>query len=55
MLGAVLVRVFGLAALRVSYPLVIAGAAILWTAAFLLFLVVYAPILCSPRIDGKAG
>jgi uncharacterized protein involved in response to NO len=55
LLAAVLVRVFGLAALRVSYPLVIAAAAFLWTAAFLLFLVVYAPILCSPRVDGKAG
>lgn len=55
LLGAVLVRVFGLAALRVSYPLVIAGAAFLWTAAFLLFLVIYAPILCSPRVDGKPG
>lgn len=55
LLGAVLVRVFGLAALRVDYPLVIAGAALLWTAAFLLFLVVYAPILLSPRVDGKPG
>lgn len=55
LLGAVLVRVFGLAALRVSYPLVIAGAALLWTAAFLLFLMVYAPILLSPRVDGKPG
>jgi len=55
LLGAVLVRVFGLAALPVSYPTVIAGAAFLWTAAFLFFVVVYAPILCSPRVDGKPG
>jgi uncharacterized protein involved in response to NO len=30
-------------------------AAVLWTAAFLVFLVVYVPILVSPRIDGKPG
>ena len=55
LLGAVLVRVFGLATLPVSYPTVIAGAAFLWTTAFLFFVVVYAPILCSPRVDGKPG
>jgi uncharacterized protein involved in response to NO len=33
--------------------LVVTGA--LWTAAFVLFLVSYAPALCSPRVDGKAG
>jgi uncharacterized protein involved in response to NO len=33
--------------------LVVAGA--LWTAAFLTFLAVFAPILCRPRADGKAG
>jgi uncharacterized protein involved in response to NO len=55
LLGAAVVRVFGLATLRVSYPIVIAAAAGLWTAAFLLFVVVYAPILSTPRIDGKPG
>lgn len=30
-------------------------AAALWTAAFLVFVVVYAPILARPRIDGKPG
>ena len=55
LLGAVLVRVFGLATLPVGYPMVIAAAAFLWTAAFLFFVVVYAPILCSPRVDGKPG
>lgn len=55
LLGAVLVRVLGLATLGVSYPLVIASAAFLWTAAFLFFVVVYAPILCGPRVDGKPG
>ena len=32
---------------------VIAG--VLWTAAFLIYVVVYAPILTRPRVDGKAG
>jgi uncharacterized protein involved in response to NO len=53
--GAAIVRVFGLATLKVSYPMVIGEAAFLWTAAFLLYLVVYAPILCRPRVDGKPG
>jgi uncharacterized protein involved in response to NO len=53
--AAAIVRVFGLATLRVSYPAVIGAAALLWTAAFLLFTVVYAPILCRPRVDGKPG
>jgi len=55
LLGAVLARVFGLVTLPVSYPTVIAAAAFLWTAAFLFFVVVYAPILCRPRVDGKPG
>ncbi|HEV2227778.1 MAG TPA: NnrS family protein [Steroidobacteraceae bacterium] len=55
LLAAVLVRIFGLAALRVSYPIVIAAAAFLWTTAFLFFVLVYAPILCGPRVDGRAG
>jgi len=53
--GAALVRVFGLTTLRTSYPMVIAAAAWLWTAAFLLFVVVYAPILCKPRLDRRPG
>jgi uncharacterized protein involved in response to NO len=48
---------------RVSVPLVspewrfgtllVAGS--LWTLAFLIYLIVYAPILTAPRVDGKAG
>jgi len=53
--GAALIRVFGLATLKVSYPLVIAAAAFFWTAAFLCFVAVYGPILCRPRVDGKPG
>jgi uncharacterized protein involved in response to NO len=52
---AALVRVFGLAALHGNYPLVIVLAALLWTAAFALFIGVYAPILWGARVDGKPG
>jgi len=27
----------------------------LWSFAFVLYLVIYAPILVSPRVDGKPG
>jgi uncharacterized protein involved in response to NO len=53
--AATLVRVFGLAVFGQPYPAVILLAAILWTAAFGLYLLVYTPILVGPRIDGKAG
>ena len=53
--AAALVRVFGLAVLRITYPEVILVAAFLWTAAFVLFTWTYAPMLLSPRVDGKAG
>ena len=55
LLAAALVRVFGLGVLRLPYPAIIAISASLWTAAFMLFLLVYGPILWSPRIDGKPG
>jgi len=50
-----LLRVFGLALLGLSYPLVITWAAIFWTASFALFVGVYTPILWGPRADGKPG
>ena len=53
--GAAVVRVFGAAVLPLPYTGVIVLAAALWTAAFLLFLWVYAPMLLRPRVDGKAG
>ncbi len=53
--AAAAMRVLGLAALALPYPVIVAAAAFLWTAAFALFLWVYAPILCSPRIDGRPG
>jgi uncharacterized protein involved in response to NO len=53
--NAVIARVFGAATLPLSYPEVIVLAAMLWAAAFVLYLYVYAPILWSPRADGKPG
>lgn len=53
--AASLVRVFGLAVLRIAYPEVILVAAFLWTAAFVLFTWIYAPMLLAPRADGKPG
>lgn len=53
--AAAFVRVFGPSLLPLSYIWVVVLAAALWTAAFVLFLAVYAPILLSPRADGKPG
>ncbi|HEV2285536.1 MAG TPA: NnrS family protein [Steroidobacteraceae bacterium] len=53
--AAALARVFGPAMLPLPYLGDILLAAALWTVAFLLFLAVYAPILLSPRADGKPG
>ncbi len=55
LIGAALIRVFGLLLPGMSYPMVIAAAAILWTASFLLFIGIYSPILWGPRADGKPG
>jgi uncharacterized protein involved in response to NO len=53
--AAALVRVFGLSVFGLPYPFVIVISACCWTAAFGIFLVVYAPILWSARADGKPG
>jgi uncharacterized protein involved in response to NO len=53
--AAAVVRVLGLDLPHARYAAVIALAALLWTAAFALFLWVYAPMLLRPRADGKAG
>jgi uncharacterized protein involved in response to NO len=37
------------------YFVTLMAAGVLWTSAFLLFVVVYAPVLIRPRSDGKAG
>jgi uncharacterized protein involved in response to NO len=53
--AAAVVRVFGLAWWRHGYPAVIVVSALLWTAAFAVFVAIYAPMLWSPRVDGKPG
>jgi uncharacterized protein involved in response to NO len=55
LLGAALVRVFGLGVLSMPYPAVILVSATCWTLAFGSFFYVYAPILWSARFDGKPG
>lgn len=55
LLGAVAVRVFGPALLPAGYLATVTTAGTLWLLAFLLYVVVYAPILLRPRVDGKAG
>jgi uncharacterized protein involved in response to NO len=53
---AAVVRVFGpIVASRDADLWIVAIAALLWIAAFVLFLVVYAPILIQPRADGRPG
>jgi len=53
--AAAVVRVFGPASIALPYRVVVLLAASLWTAAFVLFLLVYAPILLALRADGKPG
>jgi uncharacterized protein involved in response to NO len=53
--AAAAVRVFGPVLAFLPYTGIVLLAAALWTAAFALFLSVYAPILVSPRLDGKPG
>ncbi|HLF31322.1 MAG TPA: NnrS family protein, partial [Xanthomonadales bacterium] len=52
---AVLVRVFGPALLPAGYRVTILTAGSLWVAAFLIFVIIYTPILLRPRVDGKPG
>lgn len=52
--AAVLLRLLG-AALPGPYELALRASGALWVAAFLLVLLVYAPILLRPRADGKPG
>lgn len=54
-LGAAL-RVFGPALLPfLGYSSLIVAAGALWAAGFLIFAIVYTPILLRPRVDGKPG
>jgi uncharacterized protein involved in response to NO len=38
-----------------SYGVAVAASSALWSAAFLLYLIVYVPVLSRPRLDGKPG
>jgi uncharacterized protein involved in response to NO len=50
-----IVRVFALGTLGLRYPTVILASGLLWAISFALYLSVYAPILCGPRVDGRNG
>ena len=52
---AAMIRVFGASLLPGWYMQILAISVIAWAAAFLLFLIVYAPILSRPRLDGREG
>jgi len=52
---AAAVRVFGPLLLPAAYTLAILISAMLWSAAFAVFVVVYYPILSRPRLDGQPG
>jgi uncharacterized protein involved in response to NO len=55
LIAAVFVRVLGPALLPLSYIVSIKLAGALWVAAWLIYAVVYTPILLKPRLDGKPG
>lgn len=55
LLLAIAVRVFGPALLPFGYSRVVLLAGSLWVLTFLLFAVVYVPILVGRRVDGKSG
>lgn len=52
---AAAVRVFGGLLWPSAYAATLLASGILWSAAFLVFLVVYWPILTRPRVDGRPG
>lgn len=52
---AALMRVFGPILFVEAWRFWMIASGSLWSLAFILFVVVYAPILCSPRVDGRAG
>jgi uncharacterized protein involved in response to NO len=53
--AAALIRVFGPILYNQAWQFWMIASGSLWTIAFGLFVVVYAPILCSSRADGRAG
>lgn len=52
---AALLRVAGVAVWPDGYALLVQASGLLWTAAFVVFIVVYFPILTRPRLDGVPG
>jgi len=52
---AALIRVFGSLALPAHYSLWIASSGALWVLGFALFLVLFTPVLFTPRADGQPG
>ena len=52
---SVFLRVFGASVLHLQYASTITIAGALWILAFVLYSGVYAPILTTPRVDGKPG
>lgn len=55
LLLAAVVRVFGPALLPAAYLATVEAAALLWIAAFAIYVIGYAPILTQERADGKPG
>jgi uncharacterized protein involved in response to NO len=53
--GAAIARTLAPLVAPNRYLAMLVAAGVLWTLAFLSFLVVYAPVLTKPRIDGKPG
>ena len=53
--AAAAVRVLVPIAVPAAYAASVAASAMLWSAAFTVFCVVYAPILSRPRLDGRPG
>jgi uncharacterized protein involved in response to NO len=53
--GAAIARALALLVAPRWYLALLMAAGALWTLAFVLFVVVYAPLLTKPRLDGKAG
>jgi len=52
---AAICRVFGPILWPQSLMTWLVAAAVLWSLTFVVFVIVYAPILCRPRADGRAG
>jgi uncharacterized protein involved in response to NO len=48
-------RTFGVALFPAHYLLTLKVAAMTWSTCFVIFVVVYAPVLWRPRVDGKPG